>query len=536
MTPGGGPCDPEGVTPALLLALSLPGPARAQDAFGLDGTQPHDLRIGIEPPTACESCHAGFQDAPIDAWEGSMMANALRDPLFLAALTIAEQDLPGVGDFCLRCHTPPGWLEGRCQPGDGSALIEEDQQGISCDVCHRMVEGPEGPVISNGQFFVADDTAKRGNLGATAATHAVTPSDYLASSELCGTCHEVSNPVLGDFPIELTYSEWEASAFKTEGKSCQSCHLKRVQGQAAAASTGAPVRTINVHRMVGGNTFIPAVLAGEHPELGRSEAFAATIADARALLQETAKVELVPAEVPAVAGQPTTFRIRVENGGGHKLPTGYPEGRRAWLEVVVTDAAGRELLRSGTWDPVEGELDLADPQLRTYEAKLGNSGVQNYHMVLQDELLFDSRIPPRGFDPPPHMVPVGREYPVQPDGTLAWWDLAPYGLVVPPDAPGPLTVRATLWYQTTTRSFVEFLRDENVTDDRGQRMYDLWVKYGKSPPAQMARVEGTIELTRVLPRPTPEPEARGCAQASGTAAAGLLALALVRRRRDRAPR
>lgn len=517
-----------------LLLLLLPAAAGAQDPLGLSGTQPHELTIPLEPPSACVSCHQGFDDAPIDAWEGTLMANAVRDPVFLAALTIAEQDLPGVGDFCLRCHTPPGWLEGRCQPGDGSALIADDFEGIGCDVCHRMVEGPDGPWISNGQYHIANDAAKRGTIGSTVAPHYVEPSDYLAQSELCGTCHEVSNPVLGDFPIELTFSEWKASAFATEGQTCQSCHLPQTQGYAAHPENGVPTRTLNVHRMVGGNSWIPRVLAGEYPELGRSAAFAQAAADAEALLRATATLELVPSPVPVVAGQTTSFRVKVENLGGHKFPTGYPEGRRGWLEVVVTDATGRELLRSGTWDPVVGDLDLTDPQLRTYEAKLGSSGVQSYHMVLQDQLLFDSRIPPRGFDPPPHLEPVGREYPAQPDGTLAWWDHAPYGLLVPSDSPGPLTVQATLWYQTSSRSFIEFLRDENVTDDRGDELYRLWQRYGKSPPVQMASVESTVEVTRLPPIPVPRPE-RGCAHAPGPWVAAGLALVLARRRRARAP-
>ena len=42
-----------------------------------------------------------------------MMANAMRDPLFWAAVDVANKDYPGAGDFCLRCHTPPGWMGGR---------------------------------------------------------------------------------------------------------------------------------------------------------------------------------------------------------------------------------------------------------------------------------------------------------------------------------------------------------------------------------------------------------------------------------------
>jgi hypothetical protein len=45
-----------------------------------------------------------------------------RDPLFRAALAIANQDIEGIGEFCLRCHAPRGWLEGRSRPADGAVL------------------------------------------------------------------------------------------------------------------------------------------------------------------------------------------------------------------------------------------------------------------------------------------------------------------------------------------------------------------------------------------------------------------------------
>ena len=48
--------------------------------------------------------------------------------MFRAALAVANQDIEGVGEYCLRCHTPRAWLEGRSTPTDGSALNQEDIQ------------------------------------------------------------------------------------------------------------------------------------------------------------------------------------------------------------------------------------------------------------------------------------------------------------------------------------------------------------------------------------------------------------------------
>ncbi len=50
------------------------------------------------------------------------MAQASRDPVYLAAQAVANQDIPGVGEYCIRCHSPSGWMEGRSKAPDGSEV------------------------------------------------------------------------------------------------------------------------------------------------------------------------------------------------------------------------------------------------------------------------------------------------------------------------------------------------------------------------------------------------------------------------------
>jgi hypothetical protein len=534
---------------ALWLASSWSSGALAQVPT-VSPSEPGTVTPPLEPPSNCANCHDGFEDSPISAWEGTMMANAMRDPLFLASLTIANQDIPGIGEFCLRCHTPPGWLLGHCAPGTLELISGNDWEGITCDSCHRMTEHTdpvEGPLIGNAMYTVINGVAKTSS-SPTSPGHPVVQDPFLEAAELCGVCHEVTNPEFQDFPIERTYSEWASSAFAdpVTGKTCQDCHFKVATG-AASNNTALPTREINVHRMVGGNTFIPKILAGEYPELGRQAAFDRTIADAEAMLQEAAIVTIEGSGVPegqAVqlqAGQPASFQVRVENITGHKLPSGYPEGRRAWLEVLVRDATGRELMRSGVYDEATQTLDRSEPQIRVYEARLGSDGEFSYHMVAQNQILFDGRIPPRGFVTRPDLAPVGREFEVQPDGTLAHWDLAPYTFDVPADAVGPVSVTARLLYQTTTREFVEFLRDENYTDTLGQEMYDLWVQYGMDAPVQMELAVASFDVASAvgpqLGDTADEEEGKkgcGCNSSRGTAGAMvLLGLLLAGRLRSR---
>ena len=78
-----------------------------------------------------------------------MMANASIDPLFLACLTKANADAPESGDLCLRCHSPRGWLNGRSSPTDGTRLHDQDKVGVSCEFCHRLVDGRQNPASTD---------------------------------------------------------------------------------------------------------------------------------------------------------------------------------------------------------------------------------------------------------------------------------------------------------------------------------------------------------------------------------------------------
>jgi len=189
--------------------------------------------------------------------------------------------------------------------------------------------------------------------------------------------------------------------------------------------------------------------------------------------------------------------VRVTNWSGHKLPTGMPEGRRMWLNIEYLDDQGGTLNELGSYNWLTAELDEATTQV--WEAKLGVSqtiadatGVEpgeSFHLVLCDEILKDNRIPPVGFTNAAfealHAEPVGATYA---DGQH-WSDAA---FEIPS---GSAQAVVTLYFQTTTREMMEFLRDANVTDDRGQIAWDAYVARGMSPPVVMDST--TLDLTPV---------------------------------------
>src|SRR5439155_4652518 len=129
---------------------------------------------------------------PYDGWSGSMMGNTMRDPLFLAALTVADQDRPGVGDYCERCHTPPGFIAGhtRSTPtaSHGTELDLADRGGVTCDSCHRMLPTSN---LGDAQYELSPTETRFGPYPIIdSIRHTGEVSTWLADSRMCGTCHE----------------------------------------------------------------------------------------------------------------------------------------------------------------------------------------------------------------------------------------------------------------------------------------------------------------------------------------------------------
>jgi hypothetical protein len=71
--------------------------------------------------------------------------------------------------------------------------------------------------------------------------------------------------------------------------------------------------------------------------------------------------------------------LKVTNLTAHKLISGYPEGRRMWLNVRWYDSSNNLLREDGKYDvvasvngmPVKSIVDLNDPNTKIYEAHYG---------------------------------------------------------------------------------------------------------------------------------------------------------------------
>lgn len=592
----------------LALGVELPGtqPADGSGAPGFPLFQNGNQVGTFDSPGQCENCHGGYRNAgepiyePYDSWAGSMMAQAGRDPLFWAAVDIANQDDGarlgdvGIGDFCIRCHAPKAWYEGRShcdnawgEPFDGSCMSgnvsaeNNDFEGLTCHFCHRQYDASIAPVgdffdanapyEANGQVYLSrEERLMRGPYSDASppGRHAFAVSILHRESAFCGQCHNVTNPALNRrdevtgadlgylMPVERTYDEWRQSDFANVASekfaSCQRCHMPPpdldgdgdVDPAFACSSPPGPrgedtalEGPIWTHGFPGGGSWMLEVLKDEYgAALGRQNEFDAAIAGARALLQGRTASIGVETPAAAMAGGAFDATAVVTNLAGHKLPTGYPEGRRAWVHLRAghdadadgTLAAGEVSYESGAWNAATGELSHV-PELKIYEIKVGIwnwngtgrcdlvddvTGRKMFHFVLNDCVVSDTRIPPEGFLPNDETAPVGYVYPENPGrpGRLAHWDRTAYSVPVPVGATGAMLVEARLLYQTTSEDFIEFLARESVSTcdphdsgcnptladarpNRGEKVEALWGAYGRSAPVTIAATLASVPIT-----------------------------------------
>jgi len=626
-------------------ALSFLAATSVPTDIQMPGTQPQEVSQ-LQSVDRCNNCHGGYDLAvePFFTWQSSMMSHATRDPLFWATVAIAEQDFPGAGDLCLRCHTPEGWIGGRSVPTDGSALAAGDMDGVSCDLCHRLTNpdfsehqgtmsppflandedpiDPEG-YYGSGMYAVWNGNSKLGPYDDTVARHDFLGSDFHRDACACGTCHDVSNPAVGDlahnngaqvplapgtfsgvpgspvdqkaafnnFPyqygvVERTFSEHQASAYsdlpiseyvnlppelqagslreaylaatavRPDGNyadgdprtfSCQSCHMPPVTGK-GCDKADAPLRPdLPLHRMVGGNYWVPQAIqyqdargqlvVGGGLTATQIAALDAGAAAARALLEQAASLQVDGNE------------LTITNLTGHKLISGYPEGRRMWLRTRWYDASENLLREDGAYGPlavtIDGQpadvdtiLDLDDPNTRIYEAHFaitqewanqllglgwpadlplihdrvtgqvartlgdvaaqapGTSG-ESFHFVLNNTLVADNRIPPYGF-----AVDEARARNTLPVPEDQYGHPAPGGVYDHQDvftlSPPSQAARAELelLYQPTSWEYIQFLYLANTGAEpflaaTGRDLLEAWRNTGMAAPHVMASATWT---------------------------------------------
>jgi hypothetical protein len=595
------------------------------------GTQPNEIN-NLESPDKCDNCHGGYDETvePAFNWRGSMMANAGRDPIFWATLAIAEQDFDGSGDLCIRCHGTGGWYAGHSTPTDGSGLLAGDSDGVDCDTCHKMTntdnseyvgvmvspyianngEDPATGYYGTGMLSLWGSSDKLGPFADAVARHQFLQSEFHRDISFCGSCHDVSNPAVGDlahnngkqstadpviasgvlgspvedkaafnnFPyqygiVERTFSEYFAGALSkilvsdyanlpddlqagaiqaayesatgdyADGTpryfSCQTCHVPATTG-VGCNKNGVPIRTdLPLHDMTGGNYWTPDAILYQNAQgtlrLGgdlTENQISAIIAG-----QNRAQQQLNLAASLNLSGNILT----ITNLTGHKLISGYPEGRRMWINIQWYDVDNTLLREDGEYDvvatldgtPIRSIVNLSDPNTKIYEALYGmtqewanqllgwgyspdlplgydrvtgsidytlgqlaaqapGTDHETFHFVLNNTVVKDNRIPPYGMSYEEARqrntlpVPLNQFGNPESDGTYDYWD----SFTLNPPA-GATSAVINLLYQPTSWEYIQFLYlANNAQNDflaaEGENLLDAWINTDMAEPYLMA--------------------------------------------------
>jgi len=634
----------------------------------MPGTQPGEVS-NLESPNKCDNCHGGYNSTvePAHNWRGSMMAHAGRDPIFWATVAIAEQDFDGAGDLCIRCHSTTGWLAGRSTPTDGSGLAASDSDGVDCDFCHKVTNPDNSEHIGmmitpftanednpNDALFDWDEansiegyygsgmaslwggSDKLGPYNDAEARHQFMQSKFHRDRDFCGTCHDVSNPAVGDLAhnhgvqptagpvvadgtpgapvngkaafnnppykygiVERTFSEYKSGRISQtlvddyaglpdtpdyfdlpedlrggaleaaynaatqngtiDGNyknpsmpryfSCQTCHMRAVKGT-GANKNGVPVRDdLPLHDLTGGNYWMPEAIEYLDSQgklrLGGGMSAGLTTAMLDGALRAREQLSLAASLSARTEGN--NVEVKVVNHTGHKLISGYPEGRRMWLRTEWFDANDGSLGVDGEYGDLQVDLDgnnVPDTTIKTildldgtnskiYEAHMGmtqewaqqlielgysanlvlsydrvtgkvtltlgelagsaaGTEHETFHFVLNNTVMNDNRIPPYGMDYESarirNALPVpASQYGGAPGGTYDYYD----EVILTPPA-GAVSATIELLYQPTSWEYIQFLNLANTLPagaflaDEGKNMLEAWLNTGMAEPHVMA--------------------------------------------------
>lgn len=523
----------------------------------------------------CARCHShsenaqamrdaqGRSVAPFDLWQASMMANSARDPLWRAVVAAEAAATPSrsaeIQAECMRCHAPMAAIEAehaKDAPVNLALLAQDGARaqlaldGVSCTVCHQIpvesLGNDSGHLgIGEGRLIFGPHEEPFTGPMRRFTNYTPTHATHLRKSALCATCHTLHTETLapdgaktGHRLAEQTpYLEWRNSVFNDEGSepgaeaaSCQACHVPTTDQDGVAIETRLahnpmgrdfpfvkPRAPYGRHVFVGGNTLVPAIFRDRGDELGTlapRAAFEATIAATMSqLTTRTARVTITGISEQVQRNERSmTVHVQVENLVGHKLPTGFPEVRRAWLRVRVRDAQGRVLVASGEHDafgrilgstgaplpselvagPVEPHRDhvTSPDQVALFEAVLADAqGRPTWRLLRGASYLKDDRLLPRGWRADHADAAITAPVGLEGDASFtAGADVVQFTL----RAPGAKTVEAALLYQTLGARFAAELFALDAPEiARFKAMFDALPEADRAP---VVVAEARIEL------------------------------------------
>ena len=390
-----------------------------------------------EKPAVCgTSCHVDFYQQ----WMQAMMSQAYTHAwdeieYFKLAVPHAAKDpkVAGVKAGCNGCHSPIAFLAGDVPP-PLPASNSRANESVSCDVCHTIT-GFKGDVPFNFNYVSQPGRVKYGPRdGAVSPAHETRRSDFHKTADFCGTCHNEKDPY--GVWVKSTHLEWKEGPYAAQGVVCQDCHMTFAMSSNARMAPELP--DIAQHLFHGAHD--PGKVRGVielriHPDIREAE-----------------------------PGERVKFTVALFNQKtGHKFPTGSAEERLVWMHVEATDANGTIYHLPVDKKGFPGEEYTIAANTLAYQDMGIPLNIPDFKGVQRDGIPEGDRIFRL-----PYLDPQGRM-------TIMQWNTASQSTdyrigpretkletctwTIPQTAaPGPLKVRATMYYQKLPKPIVEFLQ------------------------------------------------------------------------------
>ena len=465
-----------------------------------------------------ESCGtSGCHEEIAAEWRVSAHRWAAMDPGFQRIQAeMAKQNGPESTRYCGGCHDPISLFSGaKTIFNDRLTDLAGYNEGVSCLVCHSIrrtdLEGNANFVVGRPARYLFELRQGRGARLARNFLIRAYPRQHVAdlskrlfkTPEYCAACHkqfidkEVNN--VGWVQLQNQYDNWRKSRWNHPGDprrtiECRECHMPLTASRDPASgdsldyNRGPGDRRHRSHRFVGANQVMPALLKipGGERQIELTEKWLRGEIDIPEIADKWTRGPAVGIELQAPAqaapGEPIALRtVITSNKVGHDFPTGPLDIIQSWVELTVTDAAGRTVFSSGTVD----DRHFIQPGAFMFKAE----PVDQYGNLIDRHNLWEmvgvryrrSLFP--GFSDTAEYAfrcPGGAEMAAQPTT-----DERGFAFAAPPGRPGPLRVRARLLYRKIDQYLLNFMFGE----DSGLT----------APVTEMARAEAEI---RVVPRKT----------------------------------
>jgi hypothetical protein len=440
-----------------------------------------------------------------------------------------------------------------------------------CGTCHDVSNSAVGDLAhNNGTQLTADPVTSSGILGGPVEDKAAfnnVPYKYgiverTFSEYKSGLLSQTMVSDYNSLPVELrtgaiTDAYQNALLAGTGGNyedgtpryfSCQTCHMRPVTGL-GCDKNGVPIRNdLPLHDMTGGNYWMPIAIQ-YLDNLGKLRLGSGlTTVQSAALVDGAVRARMQLNMASSLVVNENT--LTVTNLTGHKLITGYPEGRRMWLNIKWYDSNNKIIREDGEYGSIgisianpaggpdiqiESILDLHDPNTKIYEAHYGmtqewaaqlmqvngdyygsiildydrytgalgltiaelaqaslGTEYETFHFVLNNTVIKDNRIPPYGMNYEEarkrNALPVPADQYGNPDpaGSYNHWDEVTLN---PP--PGAETATVEMLYQPTSWEYIQFLylgnnKQNAFLANEGDYMLEAWLNTGMAAPHVMA--------------------------------------------------